>query len=444
MSFTLPLRGRAVFPAILIGQVVSLFGSNLTAFVLGVWVFKQTGSVTDFALIAFFSMLPKMVLSPIAGSLVDRWDRRWALILSDVGAGLCTGTIALLLWADRLEIWHIYAAVLVSGIFETFQAPAFNASLPLLVPKAHLVRANGLVELAIGGAAMVGPLAAGALLDMIELWGVILIDLGSFAFAVSVMLLVRIPRPEGQSQRQVGRSLMAEFWDGWAFVRQYRGLVLLLVTFAAFNFVSGIVEVLFVPLVLGFASSTVLGTVMAIGAGGFFAGGAFISALGWKRRKVPTILVVLMVQGSILLLGGLKPSVPLVACAIFAYSACSPILLACAQSLWQVKVPAGLQGRVFAFRRVIASSMMPVGYLLAGPLADKIFEPMLAPGGLLAGSVGQVIGVGPGRGVGLLLMVLGVTVISTAVLALGHRPLREVETIVPDAIGDRPPVAASA
>ena len=113
-------QGFQFFFLIWFGQLISLTGSGLTGFALGVWVYQQTGSVTQFALISLLTSLPGIIFSPIAGALVDRWDRRMAMILSDTGASVCTLSIALLLWAGRLEVWHIYIAMAISSTFSAF------------------------------------------------------------------------------------------------------------------------------------------------------------------------------------------------------------------------------------------------------------------------------------------------------------------------------------
>ena len=141
---TMP-RGMRTFVIIWFGQLVSLVGSGLTGFAMGVWLYQQTGSVTLFALNALCFILPQALFSPLAGALVDRWDRRWAMILSDTGAGLSTFFLALLLFAGRLEIWHVYLATAVNALFGTFQWPAYSAATTLLVPKKHLGRASRMV-----------------------------------------------------------------------------------------------------------------------------------------------------------------------------------------------------------------------------------------------------------------------------------------------------------
>src|SRR3954447_26733128 len=152
MSITMPertvTRGLLLFGLIWLGQLVSLIGSGLTEFGIGIWVYQRSGSATEFALIAFFATLPQVLVSPLAGALVDRWDRRWVMIGSDCGAALSALTVALLAWSGTLQVWQIYLAVLVTSSCVAFQFPAYASVMTQLVPQQHLGRANGLIGLA--------------------------------------------------------------------------------------------------------------------------------------------------------------------------------------------------------------------------------------------------------------------------------------------------------
>ncbi|MGH2416294.1 MAG: MFS transporter, partial [Microcystaceae cyanobacterium] len=185
--------GMRVFIVIWLGQLVSLVGSGLTNFALGVWVYQQTGSATQFALISLFATLPTVVFSPVAGALVDRWNHRWAMILSDTGTSLMTLAIAILLAFGRLEIWHIYLANTISSTFNAFQLPAYSAATTLLVPRQHLGRASGMIQLCQAAARLVSPILAGILLVTIQLQGIILLDFVTFLVALATLMSVRFP-----------------------------------------------------------------------------------------------------------------------------------------------------------------------------------------------------------------------------------------------------------
>src|SRR5215216_4030687 len=186
-------HGMLIFSVIWLGQVISLVGSGLTEFGLGVWVFQRTGAATDYALIALCISLPQVLVTPLAGTLVDRVDRRLVMLLSDSGAALSTLMIALLAWGGQLEPWHVYAAVLATSTCAAVQYPAYAALLTHLVPPERLARANGMVEMAWSASLIVAPLIAATLIELISLPGLLLVDLLTFAVGVGTLLLARIP-----------------------------------------------------------------------------------------------------------------------------------------------------------------------------------------------------------------------------------------------------------
>lgn len=433
MSRFIPPQMRT-FAIILFGQLISMFGSGLTGFSLGVWVYQETGSVTQFALISLFTVLPTVVLSPFIGALVDRWDRRWVMFMGDAGSGLMSLAIALLLLSEQLTIGAIYVCMALASVANTFQWTAWVAATSLLVPKQQLGRANGMIQAAGAITQICSPLLAGVLLVIIGLRGILLIDVVSFLFALGTLLIVRFP---GLAQNtKPRRAIGQEIKEGWRYIRERQGLMGLLLLFASANFTLSLVQVLLPPLVLTFASSAALGTVVSIGGVGALLGSLAISIWGGPRRKVYGVLGGILVQGAILLLGGFRPSVALIATATFLFLFCFPVVASCSQAIWQSKIAPEIQGRVFALRRMVALSAAPVAYLLAGPLVDRVFEPLLLVDGSLAGTVGQLIGVGPGRGIGLMLILLGLGTILVVIASFLAPQIRLVELQLPDAIHD--------
>ncbi|HYU35019.1 MAG TPA: MFS transporter [Thermoanaerobaculia bacterium] len=446
-----PPRGLRTFTVIWLGQVVSNLGSGMTGFSLGVWVYRQTGSATALSLITLFGTLPNTLLSPLAGALADRWGKRAVLLLNNFGSGSCSLAMALLYLSGRLEIWHIYVLLLASRCFNVFQLPAFSAATALLVPRRQLVRANGMAQLGPAAALIGSPLLAASLMDVIGVGGVMLIDFCSFLFAAGSLLAVRIPRPELSAAGEAARgSLLHESIYGWTFIRQRPGLLGLLLFFALANFCLAVVQILLTPLVLAFGSAKTLGAVMTSGAVGGLLGGIVLGVWGGGRslRRIPVILWFTVLQGVVLLFGGLRPNAVLVGAATAIATFATPMIRGSSEAIWQSKVPQDLLGRVFAIRRMIAGVAFPLAGAAAGPLADRVFTPLLLPGGPLAGSVGRVLGVGPGRGVGLLFILLGVVTLLSVVAIRAYRPVREVESELPDVLfeetADAPPAPALA
>ncbi|RCJ21833.1 MFS transporter [Nostoc minutum NIES-26] len=424
----------SVFVLIWFGQLVSLIGSGLTRFALGIWVYQRTGSVTQFGLILLFTTLPGILLSPVAGALIDRWPRRFCMILSDSGAALSTLVIALLLFTGKLEIWHIYLASAVSSAFNAFQWPAYAAATTLLVPKQLLGRANGMVEAAEAAAEILSPAIAGVLIATIKIQGIIFIDFATFIFSVITLLCVHFPEvrtiSEGEAKKE---PLLREAAFGWTYITARSGLLALLVFIAVVNFLTGVVNVLVTPLVLAFAPVTVLGSVMSVGGSGMLIGSLLMSIWGGVKRPIYAVLSFTLLGGLSIMFAGLRPSIPVFFVTAFLYFFGLPIINASGQVIWQKKVAPDIQGRVFAVRRMIAWGALPLAYLLAGPLADRVFNPLLVANGPLAASIGRIIGVGPGYGIALLFVVMGTLTVFAAIAGYFYPRLRFVEEELPDA-----------
>ncbi|MCP4655451.1 MAG: MFS transporter [bacterium] len=431
--------GIRTFAIILVGQLVSLFGSGLARFALGVWVFQKTGSATQFALMSFAAMIPGTLVTPLGGVLADRWNRRRIMIGGDCLAGLTTAVLVCLVWLDTLIPWHLYAIIAINAAASALQGPAFAATTPLLLPKRHLGRAAGVGQAGYAASRILTPTLAAVLLVAIGLHGILVVDLVTLVFAVGTLLIVRIPQPprtvEGEESRG---SLLQEMVFGLRYVWRRRGLMALLILLAGAHYMVGTMQVLLTPLILSFASPTALGTVLSCGAVGFLTGSVVMGVWGGPQRRVDAILFCILVQGAILLLGGAQPSVPLVLVAAFVFMSLVPVLHGCNQVIWQSKVAPDVMGKVLATKNWVTFATLPVAILVAGPLADSVFEPWLAPDGALAGTVGTIIGTGPGRGIGLLYIILGLIMIAGVTIAFQNRTLRNLEKDLPDAVSDEP------
>lgn len=435
MALTGLSHGLRIFALVWFGQLVSLTGSGLTEFGLGVWVFQRTGSTTQFALIYLLITLPRLLLSPLAGTLVDRWDRRRIMLLSDTGTALITLAIALLLFADRLEVWHIYLATTISSALGAFQGPAYTATITLLIPKQHYGRASGLISLTRSIPSLISPVLAGFLVVAIGLEGVILIDVATYVFAVGTLLLVRFPRPELSAEGEAARGTFArEVAAGWAYLARRRGLLGLLTLYAATSFLGMTTEVLLTPYLLSFSTADVLGLVVSATGAGLLVGGVIMSAWGGPQRRIHGIFGFEMLVSLCTVLIGLWASPALIGVAAFLYFVGIELSDGSSQALWQTKVAPDFQGRVFAMRQMVSWSALPLGILITAPLAEFVLEPMLREGGALADNVGRVLGVGPGRGIALIFILTGVFNIVALILGYLHPRIRLVEDELPDAI----------
>ncbi|WP_019901480.1 MFS transporter [Salinispora arenicola] len=428
----------ARWAAIWLGQLVSLVGSSLTAFVLGVWVYQRTGSVTQFSLIFLAATLPAVLFAPFAGALADRRDRRGLMLVADTVAAAGTAALAALVVADALQVWHIYLGTAVTATASTVHQVAYQAMTPALVGKRHLGRFNGLMQVS-RAVQIAAPLIAGVLVVTVGIGGVMAIDLGTFVVAASTLLLVRLPadvtRPaESGPAEAVLRGAAA----GWRYLRQRPGLLQLMVVFGAYNFLFGIAGVLVQPLILSFATADTLGLLMSVGGAGLFAGSLVMGVWGGPTRRVTAVCGGLAVGGVALVLHAAAPSAWLIGVVAPLFLFTLPIVNSSTMTLIQTKTEPSVLGRVLATARVIGDASVPLAYVLAGPIADGLFEPMLRPEGALADSVGRVIGTGEGRGIALLFAVTGVAMVFLAVLAWTRPVLRGADDL-PDALPDDAP-----
>jgi DHA3 family macrolide efflux protein-like MFS transporter len=429
-----PSRGIRTFFTIWFGQLISLLGSQLTGFALGVWVYEQTHSVSMIAFTQVALQAPYVLLSPLAGVFADRWNRRTAMIVSDFGAGLAVLTAGILFLTHHLQAWMVIPINLWMAAFQTLMWPSFTAATTLLVPKEHYGRASAFTQLGEALPAIAGPAIAGLLYASIQLGKMALIDFASYAFSVLLMLMfVRIPNPAATIDAARGqKSLWKEMRFGWDYIIARQGLLALLIFFMTTNFLTGVIGPLITPLILDNWSPSTLGFLSTLMGVGMLAGTLVMSAWGGTRRKIFTLLAANFLGGLFLLAVGLRVSLPLFAVCGFGVMFTSPLLNASSQAIWQAKVAPDLQGRVFAIRRAIAWSASIVAPLLAAPLTDYVFKPAMDVGGVLAPVLGPIFGMGSSRGIGVVFSLVGLLSITATLIALNFKRLRRVELDLPD------------
>ena len=412
MRSFLQTEGVKTFSVVWFGQLVSLLGSSMTSFGLAIWVYQETGSATQLALIVMASRVPMLLVSPFVGALVDRWDRRTAMLVADTGAAI--GTLA-------------YVTLSFSGLFAAFQFPAYSAAVTVLVPKEHYARASGMVQLAGSVGGILAPALAAAIVVTAGLGPLFIADVASYLIAVTTLLVVRVEPSERRGRGITG--LLKEAGEGLSFITSRRGLLILLLSFLMVNFAFAFQGVLTIPLLLNLTSEQMAGLIVSLGAGGVAVGSLTLTAWGGPKNKILGVYLPIMAMGVGLVMMGLRPSVWLVAAGLLLMLGTHPIAGGSSQAIWQAKVPPQLQGRVFAIRQISAISASPIAFLSAGLLADRVFEPMFATDGSL---LTAVFGSGPGRGIGFLFACTGVVAIAITIWALRHPRIRQLDDEVFD------------
>jgi MFS transporter, DHA3 family, macrolide efflux protein len=430
------LGGMPAFIVIWIGQAISLLGTGMSGFALTIWAYQKTGQATTLALVGFFFVTPMLILSPVAGAIVDRSNRKLMMIVSDLAAGLATIGIFVLNSMGVLEIWHLYIAVFIMGTFQTFQWPAYSAAITVMIPKEQYGRASGLNQLAESGSGILSPILAGALLGFIGLQGILFIDIVTFLFAIGGVLLAQIPQPKVTQEGLEGQgSLLKESAYGFKYIFKRPSLLGLQLVFMLGNFFATIGGTLTAPMILARtnSSSIALGSVQSTGAIGAVIGALLMSAWGGPKRLVHGVLMGWFLSSIFgLTVLGLGKAVPIWAVGSFIGALFIPLINGSNQAIWQSKVAPDVQGRVFSVRRLIAWLVNPAATLIAGPLADFVMEPAMQSGGAVANLLEPLVGTGPGSGISFIIICCG---IGGALVGLGgywFRAIRDVQDVLPD------------
>jgi MFS family permease len=439
------------YAVIWFGQLVSLLGSGLTSFALAVWVFQETGSAIPFAITAIIIWAPEILLSPFAGVLADRWNRKTLILVSDLGAAVFTAIAAALILGGELEVWHVYLLAGGQAIFNTFQGPAFSASVTMMVQPKDFERATSLRQTSSALDNLLTPVLAGILFVSIGLPGIILIDIITFLFATLTVIVTPIPQPkpksvpdssDADSDDGFSGSILKQAAYGFRYFARKPGFLALLLFFAFINFAASMATVVITPLVLSFADAARVGLVQSAAGVGMLAGSVVMGIWGGGKRAMPVIYTSILLMGVGLTIVGLRPNALLVAFGLSFALFFNPFANTSAIALLQRKTEPEKQGRVFATVNVAVTAAMPLGYLMAGIVSESVLEPAMAGNTVLARLFGPIIGIGPGRGYALFFIAAGALLILATLAACAAPRLRKLEDEVPDLVLQAPTASA--
>ncbi|ASC71020.1 Macrolide efflux protein A [Halomicronema hongdechloris C2206] len=423
------------FFIIWLGQFISANGSRMTNFAIKIWAWEQTGQVTTLTLMAFVSLLPGILIAPVAGLVVDRYSRKQLMMLGDTVAIGATLILLLLYLDNSLRIWHIYVVSLVEVTFYQFQHLAYSASISMLVPKQHYTRASSMEFLSFYGALVVAPALAGSLYYIIGFPGIVLIDIITFSLAILTVIWVHIPQPiMTQLPKLQKATIISELHFGFRYVKGHPSLFALLTAVALFNLPMDLSDALYSPLILARTDNdaVVLGTLASAAGIGGVIGASFMSIWGGHKRRINGVLSGMIGVGISKFIFGLSRTIfiwiPAQVCSSFNF----PVIGGSDQAIWLSKVEPELQGRVFAANQMARKMTLAVAFLVAGPLADYVFEPAMMPSGSLAPIFGGLFGTGRGAGIALLYALCAICMLLVGFAGYAFPLLRNVECSMPD------------
>jgi DHA3 family macrolide efflux protein-like MFS transporter len=431
------LSGMSGFTIVWIGQIVSVLASGMTTFALTIYMYQQTESATAMAFVQVAYITPFLLMSPIAGVMVDRYNRKLMMMVSDIASGLATMSVLILFTTGHLQYWQIYVASAVAGIGTTFQWPAYSAAISVMIPKEQYGRANGMMSLIEAGPGVLAPLLAGGLIPILGIGGILFIDAVTFGTAILALAVVFVPQPSATAE---GKESKGGFWKeasfGFKYIFARPSLLGLQLVFFMGNLFSGIGFTVLAPMLLARTNqnTVILGSVQSAMSVGMVIGGIAMSAWGGFKKRVHGVLLGWMLSSlGASIIFGLGHDLTVWIPAVLFGGLFVPLVNASNQAIWQAKVAPDLQVRVFSARRLIAWFTNPISPIIGGTLADFVLEPaMKAQNSGLAQLFGPVFGTGPGSGMSLLIVICGVGGFLVGLAGYFVPAIREAEAVLPD------------
>lgn len=437
--YSLADLGRPFF-LLWMGETVSLLGTMLMEFALGVWIYQKTGSVLDFSGIIIAATLPALLVLPLAGSIADKVDRRYVLITCDLVMAIATLSLAYLLWHVHMEIAYLYIFNAIGSIANAFRMPAYQAAIASLLSREKLNSASGMMGLSTNLLSMVAPLAAGSIMGLGGLPVVVFADLialgmGSLLVLRAFYLLRRI-KLSPQSIQQDDLEEASGFGSALGFFKReplMLGLLFYAVVQAA---LITLTSTMITPLVLANHTTEELGLILTCGSVGGLLGAGLLMVMGNKLKRIMiSVFLSDALLAACVMIAGIQTS-------LWFYCICAFVALfaagfadGCGHALWMRKVPQQNQGSIFALVGTLALVTASFIVLSGGFVADTWFEPALATGGAWQETIGYWLGTGKGRGVGFMFVVVGSLGVLLSLSAFAHSRLRRLDQLVPDVLG---------
>lgn len=405
------------FVMIWLGELISGIGSGMTAFALAVYAYQTTGSVTLVSVISLAAFLPTILLSPLGGVLADRYDRRLLMIIGDLCSGLGLLYVLWNIHAGTGSMLPAIAGVAFNAVFVALMEPAFRATITDLLTEEEYARASGMVQIAGNARYLISPVLAGMLLTVSDIRLILLLDIGTFFVTITTVALVR--KSIAKPVRRESKGALAEMREGFAVLKENRGIAALIVLMAFVCFFVGFLQTLVGPMVLAVSDAATVGTMESVCAVGMLVGSVIMGVAGIRGSYVRLLQCAGMAAALFMALSGVSVRLSVTGAGIFLFFLALPFLNTCADVLVRSNVAAEKQGRVWGIISLLSQAGTALSFALSGVLADHIFEPMLAQNGVLAGSIGRLIGTGQGRGIGFMLILSGLGMLPAA-FAIGR------------------------
>ncbi|TFH51058.1 MFS transporter [Actinomyces viscosus] len=403
---------------LVLGSFINSLGTGLTAFGLAIIMLRTYGTASSVAAVQMSAFAPVVLLAPLAGALADRYDRRLMMIIGDAGSVLGLSIILLALSSPRPSLAWVCAGAVLSSCLAALTEPALRASVTDLVTEEDYVRSSGLLQLASAAKYLLAPAAAGFLMPLVGVRGLVLLDASTCLVTVACTITVRRALAAEAPQRDaVQQGDDHDVLAGWRTIVSSRGLRTLVTLMTLATLAIGVIQVLIKPILLPIVSTSEMGVIETVSATGMLVGAGLVTA--WKSAQPTTLLAVgLAGTGAAMVLVPLRPGAWWVAACGFLTFASLPLSQAGAEVLVRTRVDNARQARTWGTISLVTQMGYLLAYLCSGVLVDRVLQPLLAPGQPLSTGLGTIVGTGPGRGAALLVGLMGLVM---ALVALNVR-----------------------
>lgn len=412
-----------------LGQLIAVLGHGVSSFALGLHVYTLTHKATAISMVSLAAFLPSILLAPLAGALADRWDRRLLMMIADGVSSLGLIAILALNLMGQLTIWSTLLAVSFSSIFQALLEPAYRASISDMLSEADYAKASGLVQLASSTKFLIAPVIGGFLMtgaNGINL--ALLVDISTVLVTLATTQIVRKHWPGDFAANKQVDSLWLQVKEGASYLKTNPDILYLMIFSTCITFYLGSIQVLIQPLVLTVGDSQNLGQVISLGATGMLISSLLI---GWKgipaAQELKCLIIASCLCGLFIIGLGLSDKLHYITLTIFLIFSSLPIMTTALETLMRFIIPVTIQGRTWGTLSFLSQLGYLIAYLLAGPMADYIFEPLASSSSHLINSqLGHWLGNGPGRGISLLFIIAGLFLVASTFILVQLKPIKQM------------------
>lgn len=409
------------------GQFISSIGSGLTAFALGIYAFNITGTATSYSTIVLLSFLPSVALQPIGGVVTDLMDRKSLMIIGDIGAALGIAFILLMMLSGVSSMWVIYTGVIISSLFLAIQIPTYKTAVTDLLHEEDYSKASGLIQLAQSSRYLISPILAGFLMSIWNIKHVLILDVATFLIAIVSIFAIKKTAAIHTHDTSL-KLVFAHLIEGFRYTISHTGLPTLLFIMSLVTFFVGFLQALLGPMILSFADAKTLGIIQSASATGMLVSSLFIGIFSKTKNLIKTLSFSTIIAGIFYALLGTSTNVYFLITVGFVFFCALPFINTSFEVMIRKSIPCNIQGRIWSNIFFITQIGLVIALGIAGPLADYVFKPLLETNGALASSVGKIIGVGPGRGIGLIFILSGITLSIVAFLINHIASIKKLDT----------------